>query len=105
MISAGQNVEISRHAGDAGKCGGMAGWRRLSQNGCVVYAIEQAHAEDLTGTYPNRRRNAGPIAVIAIDEAKPVTVLTDFELDRLIPAVDARHLRRIFKGRRCGAAP
>ena len=70
VIGAGHNLEISRHVGDAGEVGGVAGRSRLAQDGCVIDAIEQAHAEDLTGTYPNRRRNAGPIAVVAIDEAK-----------------------------------
>ena len=99
MVGAGHNVEISRHGGDAGKAGGVAGRSGLSQNGRVVDAIEQAHAQGITGTNPNRRRNAGPIAVVTIDEAKPVAILTDFQVDRLNPASDAGHLRRIFKGR------
>jgi hypothetical protein len=96
MIGAGYNVEISRHAGDAWETGGVAGRSRLSQNGRIVDAIEQAHAKDLTGTYPNCRRNAGPIIVVAIDETKAATILTDFELDRLNRAIHACHLRRIF---------
>src|SRR5258705_13735131 len=90
---------------NARKFGCVAGRRRLSQNGSVVDAIEQAHAEDLTGPYPNRWRNAGPIAVATIDEAEAVAILTDFELDRLNPTGHAGHLRRIFKRRRYRAAP
>src|SRR5262245_43415827 len=98
MIGAGHNIEISRCPGDARKAGGVAGRRCLLQNGCVIDAIEQAHAEHLTGTYPNRWRNPGPIAVVTIDEAEAVAILTDFELDRLNPAIYAGHLRRGFQG-------
>jgi hypothetical protein len=54
----------------------VAGRRCLLQNGCVIDAIEQAHAEDLTGTYRSRWRNPGPIAVVTIDEAEAVAILT-----------------------------
>src|SRR5258705_3487622 len=90
---------------NARKFGCVAGRRRLSQNGSVVDAIEQAHAEDLTGPYPNRWRNAGPIAVATIDEAEAVALLTDFEFDRLNPAGHADHLLWIFKNRPGRAAP
>ena len=96
VVGAGHDVEISRHAGDAREVGVVAGRSRFSQNRRVVDAIEQAHAEDFAGPYPNRRRNAGSIAVTTIDEAKPVAILTGFELDRLNPALHAGHFRRIF---------
>ena len=86
MIGAGHNLEVSRHAGDAREVGNVAGWSGLSQDGCVIDAIEQAHAKDLAGTYPNCGCDAGPIAVVTVDEAKSVAILTDFELDRLNPA-------------------
>src|SRR5260221_5104137 len=105
MIGAGSNIEISWHAGNVGKIGSVTGGSHLSQNRRVVDAVEQPHPEDLTRTYSNRRRNAGPIAVAEIDETEPAAILTDFEVDRLNPASDARHLRRIFTGRWCGAAP
>jgi hypothetical protein len=83
----------------------VAGWSDLAQDGCVIDAIEQAHAEDFTGTYPNCGRNAWSIAVVPVDEAKSVTILTDFELERLNPALNADHLRRILKSCRGRAAP
>ncbi len=105
MIGAGHNLEVSRHAGDAREVGNVAGWSGLSQDGCDIDAIEQAHAKDFAGTYPNCGCDAGPIAVVTVDEAKSVAILTDFELDRLNPAIHAGHLRRIFKNRRRRAAP
>jgi hypothetical protein len=81
VIAAGPNLEVASHMWNARKVGCVAGRRRLSQNGSVVDAIEQAHAEGLTGPYPNRWRNAGPITVATIDEAEAVAVLTDFKLD------------------------
>src|SRR5262245_29511200 len=104
MIGAGHDTEISRPVGDAGEVGGVAWRSSLSQDRCIVDTIDQAHAESLTRTYPNSWSNARPITVVAIDEAEAVAVLTDFKVDRLNPAIHARHLRRIFKSRRCGAA-
>jgi hypothetical protein len=96
MIGAGHDVEISPQTGDAGDVGGMAGRSCPSQNRRVVDTIEQAHAQDFTGPYANCRRNAGPIAVATSDEAKPVAILTGFELDLLNLAFHAGHFSRIF---------
>jgi len=81
VIAAGPDLEVARHMWNARKVSCVAWRRRLSKNGSVVDAIEQAHAEGLTGPYPNRWRHAGPISVATIDEAEAVAILTDFELD------------------------
>ena len=104
VIGARHNLEISRRVGNAGVVGSVAGRNGLAQDGCVIDAIEQTHAEDLTGTYPNRRRNARSIAVVPVDEAKSIAILTDFELKRLNWALNAGHLRRILKSCRGRAA-
>jgi hypothetical protein len=83
----------------------VAGRRSCAQDGSVIDAIEQAHAKDLTGAYPNGGRNARSIAVVPVGEAKSVAILTDFELKRLNSALNAGHLRRILKSCRGRAAP